>query len=748
MLLDTDVPIGLLYPDGNRFRAAMVDVAQHAQDRGASAQWASRLRLLAPNPDLQLPDYEWPEDVVKETHRISGEASLADAEAGSPAPDPEELCACDDFYERSRLLRPSETALMVTEPGEIPDCVHYVAISYCWQSWAEALNSKRCYSVRRKGSLTPPKCPSLLMNWAVEFTHLKGLRLFWIDQECIDQYDPYDKSTGIQAMDLVYEQAEYSVAILATTVKEQRHLDAINSLLTVYDSEHDLDVSTLGDLIEILELIVADPWFERAWTLQESTSGARQMTLLIGCGDSLEGTLRSECYEHDLHFFELELPELHIQISSSLTVRVEELPAADQELRMRCNAFLDAWSRIMPPDVNADYDDRERTACDAADALWYMQRRMNSVVADRLAILANLCAYDIRLDTKSLDKLGFDFSICAMTLAVLNGDLTLMAGLGSLEHGDVGKLGQFLSAFRESSLGGAGHGFTWSLPSSIALDDLPCRDKDTGFLTFEVATPVSLQHGLAIYGCLWVVDHAVDCQAIRDSFLHEHPDLNVEQGLLVDSWNPRDPFGASTIRVAKVNAVTRLLCHLSEAGYAGLVLHFWRRLRVRATKKQLEGSPDVRDYCERAFEEIVNVNSRKVKWKSPMVPYDIPRAYRPDPFQYLDGAFVRHLLMAVFVRGHLPVGRLTNAGRSKEEYTAFFDEAAVGDSYFTPCSNPGGESFDASSPDHEFVWYPMAWGIAHASAATPDSVLSISCQSLVCGSWTADNSAAQVVNLV
>ena len=48
-------------------------------------------------------------------------------------------------------------------------------------------------------------------------------------------------------------------------------------------------------------------------------------------------------------------------------------------------------------------------------------------MADKLAILANLCDYTLRLDTVELEKSQKPLSVCIFALAIANGDLSLLS---------------------------------------------------------------------------------------------------------------------------------------------------------------------------------------------------------------------------------------------------------------------------------------------------------------------------------
>jgi hypothetical protein len=53
-----------------------------------------------------------------------------------------------------------------------------------------------------------------------------------------------------------------------------------------------------------------------------------------------------------------------------------------------------------------------RYCCTAAEAVGHLSNRQNTVVADRIAIVSNLCGFEIRLNSNELEKLWFDLSSC------------------------------------------------------------------------------------------------------------------------------------------------------------------------------------------------------------------------------------------------------------------------------------------------------------------------------------------------
>lgn len=246
---------------------------------------------------------------------------------------------------------------------------------------------------------------------------LQRREFIWIDQECIDQEDSEDKQVGIRAMDLVYQQAERSVAVLEVCLTEQRQVDALEIILDM--TSQDLERETFLCTLEGLELITSDPWFTRAWCLQEATSGARSMTLLLKYEEGLDVPstfgIMGNIY--------LELAERNNLVSSWLPAQVQRAFLHDKDIWTRGEHFIDLWFDKNVPNVDTEADYETHVMCNGIQALHFLEQRQKSVIADRLAIMANLCGYDVHLDASKTEERGYGFSVTALTLAI-NGDDT------------------------------------------------------------------------------------------------------------------------------------------------------------------------------------------------------------------------------------------------------------------------------------------------------------------------------------
>jgi hypothetical protein len=712
MILDMNIPLGQLYSSSNEIRAAMVEIAQHKIDgREAAVYWSDHLRFLA-----------------ADTTSRPVEPQVIDSDDSDS-----ENCACVSYPSIS--LSKDERRLMVTDPSDLAECTHYLAVSYCCSSSALARYDGLPYSVRRKGIVGAPACPSDLLRRVINFARECGLDYLWIDQECIEQDDPDDKDVGIQAMDLVYQMAAQSVAVLEVQVDEQRHLDALG-LLQDCNVEDDLAPTDLQDLIEALEIILSDRWFERTWCLQESTSAARKMALLIRRNpalrlpDSLRGRTQTRTE------FELDLSSLQEQIPGWFVYQLDLLgETGDLVLHARGSAILAAWSSLLVPDVGPSDDRGGRPICDGAEALWHMSRPSNSITSDRLAIFANLCEYDVRLDNRALDKLGYGFSICAIVLAILNGDFSLMAGIATYNAGLAGKVTMLLSDTGEPAARGRA-GFSWIIPAKLSVEQVLYWDKRQDSLR-HMFEPSLSDKGLAVSGCLWYIDRVVDLSQVKDSFLQQDDQMSITSLLEDGSLGQRAPF-----EEARAKLLLSFLCHLYKSGYRSLTKRIWQELRLKRSSKN---DPEIESWSNAEFEEIVDVESASVKWPSP---FPVPR-YRSDrapvdPFRFLSNRFVNYLLSSTLLCGQLPVGRLASSEHESSLYDAVFENANLGEMYLAPATNMG-----FSSPSKDRSWYPISWRVTRdVNAALDVGTPTFQCHGLVCGHWTAEADDVEAVRLV
>ena len=724
MLLDTDVPLGNLGTSAAGFRDTVSSIAKHVKDRSKEKQWAHHLRFLTPSLIGDAVSQ------VPMSHGFDGSTSslgtLDDADTDRSA---SEACTCSEYV--ARHFDADDRNLRATEPTDVPECCHFVAASYCWESAASASYSGDSYEVEVEGRKRSPNCSPALLERVILFTSFYRCSFIWIDQECINQYDLSDKQTGIQAMDFVYQRASWSVAVLEASIAEQRHIDALEMLLEAVPAE--ITREQLIDLIELLELIMADPWFERAWTLQESTSGSHQMRLMVRYDPTL--TVSDSMYLSDDNL-ELELSQLHNVLSSWLPMQLDYCENCPSAIKSRANTLTHSWFEKMVPDVDNDFNVDVRTACNGAEAIAYLSGRKNSVVSDRLAILANLCQYDVRLDTLALDQAGYGFSICALTLSVLNGDMSMLTGLTDILEGKWGKQG----ALQSEEKGHQGHGFSWCMPNNLSLGCGVFLDKETDVLRIKVESLST--HGLGVRGCLWLSDRIIDMAPVRRRLLNEWSQGVVIEAVEAQRFNPYEKDMAR-VRAFKVAMATELLCHLDEQRFTPLAQQLWSYLRLRPTTRQLEESQEVRNYANASLEAIIDVSTRTLKWPNPIpLIWGDRSGPRKDPFQSLASSLPQFLVTKIIEDGQLTVARPMQLEAKPANYTGIFETAQLGDHFLSPQSNFGNET-----PRMTYSWYPMTWKVEKYHAPDYQDRQTLYCKGLVAGNWKVDELHMRAVYL-
>lgn len=108
-----------------------------------------------------------------------------------------------------------------------------------------------------------------------------------------------------------------------------------------------------------------------------------------------------------------------------------------------------------PSDVWTERIPTHRLVCNAALAHDCLSPVRNSRPMDRLAILANICQYPIRINTAKMQARDYDLSTCFFTQALVNGDLSFLASLKA-------------SVWSKESFSPGG--FSWLPPPSTSLE--------------------------------------------------------------------------------------------------------------------------------------------------------------------------------------------------------------------------------------------------------------------------------------
>ena len=252
-------------------------------------------------------------------------------------------------------------------------------------------------------------------------------------------------------MDYVFVNAQVTIGLLQATL-EQRHLDALG---IYFESEFGLGMCRrdpsesmfsygmrhrgpnplrwctslrFESLAEALSMVAMDRWNTRAWILQEAFVSAGNMILLLPrAKEIIIKGWSLICHDLSLTEIGIKLEWLHWCIAkfSPRSNYHIKLPQRAENLERLI------WFHPEPSGFHKVRfwfgSTKPRHTCNAAVALSFLKHRDNDRVADRLAIIANLCDYSLRLNTWELEKTQSRLSVCVLALTIANGDLSLLS---------------------------------------------------------------------------------------------------------------------------------------------------------------------------------------------------------------------------------------------------------------------------------------------------------------------------------
>lgn len=464
------------------------DLQKCLRPRDSAQEWAQNLRFIMPAT------------AALDQHARS---------VGGTDDTSQEPCICS--YWTSFASNQYEDVLKLTAAHDFSGCNHYVAVSWVWHDNSPlrgAVGAPEQYLVAASAGRRECAVPRHVLSRAISFAAYYEVPHIWFDKECIGQSDPIDQELGIQSMDIVYQRSLYPLGLLQTFIQTQEQLEALTQLVegvTVKPEQ-------LPVLLDVLRLIEQDKWFTRAWILQESVSGGFEMTLLIQHDPLL---VKSDVLGRIKGEIETTISEftnaIHFAYACVSLCDEPIDPDLEAQLVQTIEHILSYMPTVIDEPPNGFDNPEYRQTCNAAQALTYLQPRMNSHVADRLAILGNLCNYALRLDTNRVENLDYGFSICAFALAVFNGDMSLTRA--------------------ENPTSGSVLSFAWGPQSNLRLSDLKHFEDDDDVVR---ATPAKLvRNGLLVRGWLWKVDSVLWTDPETTTHHQVDDDLHDDPALLI-----------------------------------------------------------------------------------------------------------------------------------------------------------------------------------------------------------------------
>ncbi|KAF4820336.1 hypothetical protein CGCTS75_v011342 [Colletotrichum tropicale] len=303
-------------------------------------------------------------------------------------------------------------------------------ISYTWGPSTYEDEEAGGYIIQgRNGRGEPSEVRNCVLRRAAAFLRYIDVDNLWIDKECIVQHDSEEKETAMHAMDLVYQYAGHPFGLLTTLVKDELQLlylallllgDMVKKDMRGYKLSRGTTIARAWDVLQLLDTITCDKWWTRAWTFQENYRGAEEMCLLMPHNPSLDSVKAkvNEVSEDLIGDLNGELVIGSIQFSEETTklclaFLAHRSPSHSQrEVAKRILSAAGRYSIVlgkrhsMSPTVISDVDNRDTTE-----------------PANRLAIVANCCGYDVRLESNVVDVQTHDAGLAMLVMFVLNGEI-------------------------------------------------------------------------------------------------------------------------------------------------------------------------------------------------------------------------------------------------------------------------------------------------------------------------------------
>ncbi|KAL5316276.1 hypothetical protein ACEPPN_015321 [Leptodophora sp. 'Broadleaf-Isolate-01'] len=321
----------------------------------------------------------------------------------------------------------------------------YIAVSCPWQLPGYDAGRYRFAPEQPPGVIMPPDVVlNRILNFKIcnpDYLHTP----FWVDKLCINQDVGDEKEIAVHSMDLVYQYSGKkvvkagqerwvgcSLGLLFVEIKTVAQLTMLRRLLDSKFAENNnnepkllVSIEEANSVLELIETILRDSWWHRAWIFQEEFLASRHMILLLPCTLDRTGLFENE---DGVDLFgktsgEIEVRPLNFRTEVT-TFCLALSRHADKVKQNQCSEILKHARRYT-------FLYRSKYAVGPSSVVHAMSPaifedisiRGITVPSDILAIAANCCRYVTRLNSQVLNNTNESLSAAVLTLFVMNGEI-------------------------------------------------------------------------------------------------------------------------------------------------------------------------------------------------------------------------------------------------------------------------------------------------------------------------------------
>ena len=309
----------------------------------------------------------------------------------------------------------------------------YIAVSYRWEASSGEDDRSGGYVVAPNNKTVIVRDIVLdrtlsFMNYMRNKKKARSPLPIWIDQLSIDQTNSTEQAIAVQSMDLVYKYCTYAVGYLWAKIRTRRQLNLLVKLLRgqiVSDNQEPptlasyVSSKTARDVLKLIRLIIKDSWWRSAWVFQEDYLAGLQMWLLIRCCDSIKppdskdtlGGLPGEIVIKSAEFK---------KFATLFCLAYHQRPIS-LDIRQSCEKVLCRAGKYNISHLYGQGHVKDQAL--TLHVLQDLRRRRIAKKSDLLALTANACDYDTRMDMKGYGSQHLSLSLAILALYVRNGDL-------------------------------------------------------------------------------------------------------------------------------------------------------------------------------------------------------------------------------------------------------------------------------------------------------------------------------------